>query len=47
MSNKSSIIPEFMAKNPDDTFQLLMPLKLKDEDKYSEISCAPFCILVS
>lgn len=35
MSNKSSIIPEFMAKNPDDTFQLLMPLKLKlDEDKY-------------
>lgn len=27
--SKESIIPEFMANNPDDTFQFLMPLKLK------------------
>lgn len=35
MSRGKSIIPEFMAKNPEDTFKLLLPLKLKlDEDKH-------------
>ena len=35
MSNHRSIIPEFMAQNPNDTFKLLMPLKLVlDEDKF-------------
>ena len=35
MSRGKSIIPEFMAKNPDDTFKLLFPLKLiLDEDKF-------------
>lgn len=35
MSRGKSIIPEFMAKNPYDTFRLLLPLKLNlDEDKY-------------
>lgn len=30
-----SIIPKFMAENPDDAFQFLMPLKLKlDEDNF-------------
>jgi hypothetical protein len=30
-----SIIPDFMVKNPTDTFCLLLPLKLHlDEDKY-------------
>ncbi len=28
MSNHRSIIPEFMAQNPNDTFKLLLPLKL-------------------
>lgn len=37
MSNKSSIIPEFMAKNPHDTFKLLFPTKLVlDEDKFGD-----------
>lgn len=35
MSKKKSIIPEFMAQNPNDTFKLLLPLKLiLDEDKF-------------
>ncbi len=35
MSNHRSIIPEFMVQNPNDTFKLLMPLKLVlDEDKF-------------
>ena len=35
MANHKSIIPEFMAQNPNDTFKLLMPLKLVlDEDKF-------------
>ena len=39
MLNNRSIIPEFMAQNPDDTFKLLMPLKLildEEYDKYSK-----------
>ncbi len=35
MARGKSIIPDFMAKNPYDTFRLLLPLKLNlDEDKY-------------
>jgi hypothetical protein len=35
MANHRSIIPEFMAQNPNDTFKLLLPLKLVlDEDKF-------------
>lgn len=35
MSRGKSIILEFMAKNPEDTFKLLLPLKLKlDKDKH-------------
>lgn len=35
MSRGKSIIPDFMAKYPNDTFQLLFPLKLiLDEDKF-------------
>lgn len=36
MSQSKYIIPEFIAKNPYDTFRLLLPLKLNlNEDKYS------------
>lgn len=31
MANHKSIIPEFMAQNPNDTFKLLIPLKLNLE----------------
>ena len=35
MAQGKSITPDFMAENPDDTFRLLLPLKLHlDEDKY-------------
>jgi hypothetical protein len=35
MSRGKSIIPDFMAENPYDTFRLLLPLRLNlDEDKY-------------
>mgnify|MGYP000031028624 FL=1 len=35
MANHRSIIPEFMAQNPNDTFKLLLPLKLVlGEDKF-------------
>lgn len=35
MSRGKRIIPDFMADNPNDTFRLLLPLKLHlDEDKY-------------
>lgn len=35
MPKSKSIIPEFMSKNPDDTFRFLFPLKLiLDEDKF-------------
>lgn len=35
MANHRSIIPEFMAQNPNDTFKLLMPLKLVlEKDKF-------------